>query len=543
MKPVLELRILSGPSLGAAIELAGGVYTVGADDACDLVLAADSSVAGRHLELRIQMLSEGQPPEVFARPLEGEIAINGTAVPDSGAPLGNGEVLGLGFTALAWQPIGGAWGRITLAPLEFARLVSSRAAEENPETENAESAESAQEKTKGTEEARSAEATPPSSAPPETVESGAGRESGPPPVPRRGSLFRAGVTMLVSAALIFALILAWLALSREIPDLPPPMDAAARQLQEVLGKGIPGLPPSPDAAARQLREALETEGFRGIRVKTGVSRALVLRGTVENDRELRRMLKLAADLPFRVHVGEVRVGSDLLRVTRETLNAHGFFPEVRYRDAGDDLDLALYLKDRMVETGMMASLAPDLPKLDAASRKVAYARDVEPVLLRELSRLGLEGKDAVYLAGKVILPFRLDFKARRELDAALAAVRESLGVPVFFQVTETMDALPGQKTIVLPAERPDDAAPMAADGPAGGENAADKVPAAPVGLGGLEVMSVTVGEIPFVTMRDQQKFFPGAVLPGGAVLVSIHADHLVLQDGGETITYPLKEKP
>ena len=94
MKPVLELRILSGPSLGAAIELAEGVYAIGAEDVCDLVLAADSSVAGRHLELRIQA-SEGLPPEVFARPLAGKIAINGTAVPESGAPLLAGEVLGL----------------------------------------------------------------------------------------------------------------------------------------------------------------------------------------------------------------------------------------------------------------------------------------------------------------------------------------------------------------------------------------------------------------------------------------------------------------
>ncbi|MDR2451619.1 MAG: type III secretion system inner membrane ring subunit SctD [Candidatus Accumulibacter sp.] len=540
MKPVLELRILSGPSLGAAIELAGGVYAIGADDACDLVLAADSSVAARHLELRVQArTSEGQLPEVFARPLAGEIAINGAAVPEAGAPLLPGEVLGLGFTALAWQPVGGAWGRITLAPLEFARFASDRAAKESLEAKTAESTEPtepARERTKGAEEAKSAgdasSSPPSSSAPPAEI-----KESGPPPPPRRGFLFRAGVCAVVSLALVFALVLAWLALGREIPGLSPPLSAAARQWREAVDSLAQRLAPSPDAAARQLRAALETEGFRGIRVETGASRALVLRGTVENDQELRRVLDLAADLPFRVHVREVRVGSDLLRITRETLNTHGFFPEVRYRDADDGLTLALYLKDSMVETGMMASLSPDLPKLDAASRKVVYARDVEPVLIRELSRLGLEGREAVYLAGKVILPFRLDFKARQELDAALAAVRESLGVPVFFQVTETMDAIPGQKTILLPDAGPDDAE---AGGQAAGETAVREGRA---GLGGLEVMSVTLGEIPFVTMRDRQKFFPGAVLPGGAVLVSIHADHLVLQDGGETITHPLKEKP
>ena len=516
MKPVLELRILSGPSLGAAIELAEGVYAIGAEDVCDLVLAADSSVAGRHLELRIQA-SEGLPPEVFARPLAGKIAINGTAVPESGAPLLAGEVLGLGFTALAWQAIGGTWSEITLAPLEFTRFLSVPAAEENLETKPAR------------EEAERAEDAP-SSAPPE---SGEIEEIGPPPVPRRGLFFRAGVATAVALALIFALMLAWLAMGKGIPGLPPPMDAAAQQWREAVGSLAQRLTaPSPEAIAQQLRTALETEGVRGIRVETGAARALVLRGTVENDQELRQVLNLAADLPFRVHVGEVRVGSDLLRVTRETLNAHGFFPEVRYRDADDGLTLALYLKDRMVETGMMASLIPDVPKLDTATREVIYAQDVEPVLTPELSRLGLESKEVVYLAGKVILPFRLDFEAREELDMALATVQETLGVPVFFQVTESMDAILGQKTILLP----DDAGTQEEDGQAE-ENVVHE------SLNGLEVMSVTLGEIPFVTLRDQQKFFPGAVLPGGAVLVSIHADHLIFQDGWETITYPLKEKP
>ncbi|MDR0379892.1 MAG: type III secretion system inner membrane ring subunit SctD [Candidatus Accumulibacter sp.] len=527
MKPVLELRILSGPSLGAAIELADGTYVIGADDACDLVLAADSSVAGRHLELRIRTRAENQPPEVFAQPLEGKIAINGAAVPEPGAPLPDGEVLGLGFTALAWQPIGGAWGQITLAPLEFARLASGQTTEENPETNSAESSGIAQEETEKAERAEVAS----SSAPQETVESGKIGEGEPPPPPRHGFLFRASAAVIVLAALIFAFLLTWLALGKEIPNLPPPMDAAVRQLRETVDSLVQRLAQSPDAAARQLRKTLETEGFREIRVETGASRALVLRGTVENDQELRRVLDLAANLPFRVHVGNVRVGSDLLRITRETLNAHGFFPEVRYRDDDDGLDLALYLKDSMVETGMMASLAPDLPKLNAASRKVVYARDVEPVLSQELSRLGLEGGDVVYLAGKVILPFRLDFKARQELDVALAAVRETLGAPVFFQVTETpLDRLPEKQTIAVESGTN----PATDEGGSTDQLAVD-------GLGGLKVMSVTLGAIPFVTMTDQQKFFPGAVLPGGATLVSIHADRLIIQSGEETITHLLKE--
>jgi type III secretion system YscD/HrpQ family protein len=505
MSPLLELRILSGPSLGAAIELAEGTYTLGADDACDLILAADTSVAGRHLELQVRA-REGLAPEVWARPLEGGIVIDGAATPEEGAPLANGAALALGFTALAWQPAGSAWGTITLAPLEFARFAPAGEKAEPPETQARE-----------TEARESREKT----APPETT---AARESPPSETPtpetRPPSLAlprtRAGLAGLTVGLAVFAALVFLVA-------------ALAT------GKEIPGFPPSPGAAAQRLRLALDAAGFRNIRVETDAARALVLRGQVENDQALRRVFHLTEGLPFRVRVSELRVGSDLLRVTRETLNTHGFFPEVRYRDAsGDDLALALYLKDSMVETGMMASLSQDLPKLAAATRKVAYARDVAPVLERELSQIGLEGERAVYLAGKVALPFRLDFRSREQLDAALAAVRKTLGVPVLFQVTETaLDRLPDARTIRLSQENSPDAE--------GGRSAS--ADGEPDRLGGLRVMSVTLGEIPFVTMSDQQKFFPGAELPGGATIVSIHPDRLILQDGAETITYPLKEEP
>jgi type III secretion protein D len=492
MKPAVELRILSGPSLGAAIELAAGVHVLGQDEDCDLIFAADSSVAGRHLELRVREREDGSP-EVWARPLEGDIVIAGVKAPEAGVALKNGEALGLGFTALAWQPVGASWGAITLVPLEFAGLAAGSAA--NPKPASLE--------TKA--ETRAAESQSAKALGMAAEESAASIPS------RRERHLRAGGIAAISLAFVFVLVVAvmtWRA-------------------------------PSLEAAAEDLRAALDTAGFREIQADALSSRALALRGRVADDRELRRVFRLTEGLSFRVHVEDVRVGSDALRFTRETFQAHGFFPEVRYRESGDDaavrqdIELSLYLKDALVEAGMMASLSPDLPKLATASRRVVYARDVAPVLEAELSRAGLEGGRAVYLAGKVVLPFRLDFKARRKLETALSATRASLGVPVFFQVTETaLEEISGKRTIAM--ARPDSSGFFDENAPAA--SGTD-------GLGGLKVVSVTLGEIPFVTMSDQQKFFPGAVLPDGATLVSIHADRLILQTGEETRTHFLQETP
>jgi hypothetical protein len=112
VKPLLELRVLSGPSLGAVIELGPGTYVIGSDGGCDLVLAADASVAGRHLELRVREV--GGVPDVWARPPEGGIVINGVETAQEGAALPKKAVLGAGFTALAWQVPGESWGKITL---------------------------------------------------------------------------------------------------------------------------------------------------------------------------------------------------------------------------------------------------------------------------------------------------------------------------------------------------------------------------------------------------------------------------------------------
>ena len=46
------LRIFSGLHIGAEIELIEGIYVIGTDDSCDLILN-DSTLKGRHAALRV----------------------------------------------------------------------------------------------------------------------------------------------------------------------------------------------------------------------------------------------------------------------------------------------------------------------------------------------------------------------------------------------------------------------------------------------------------------------------------------------------------
>jgi type III secretion system YscD/HrpQ family protein len=499
MKPLIELRVVSGPALGAVIELPAGRCSVGADDTCDIVLAADSTVAGRHLALDIRQSAAGV--EVEALPLEGgRVVLNGVELAEAGAAVPPGEALGLGFSALAWRPAGEPWEPITLVTLEFAQsLIQTR---------------TPQDKATGAEtESPVAEAAGEHADDPEvTADADTGDKT-----PARGALWkRSGLSALALAVVTLVALV-------------------------VLVYTHTGV--SRAAQVQALAEELERAGIKTVVVLEAEDPdALLLRGVVADDESLNALTRIAGAQPLRTYLN-VRVGDDLLRVVRETLNAHDFYPEVSYAD-GDRLHLALYLKDALTENRLL-ELGQDVPRLAQASRKLAYAQDVAPLLGKELRALGLDAERVAYLPGKVLLPYQLTPDARQQLAAALNRVRQSLGVPIVFQVEagggeRVALSAPGDNddapgfTPVLPATTA--SATMTGDPTrtAEGKNAA---------LGALTVMSVTPGAIPFVTMSDQQKFFPGAVLPNGISLVSIHTDRLVLQRDQEIFTYSLKETP
>lgn len=74
----VTLRIFSGLHTGAEIELTEGVYVIGADDSCDLILS-DSSLSARHAALHV-LFPEGSA-QVTAEPLDGAVILSGDAVP------------------------------------------------------------------------------------------------------------------------------------------------------------------------------------------------------------------------------------------------------------------------------------------------------------------------------------------------------------------------------------------------------------------------------------------------------------------------------
>lgn len=55
----------------------------------------------------------------------------------------------------------------------------------------------------------------------------------------------------------------------------------------------------------------------------------------------------------------------------------------------------------------------------------------------------------------------------------------------------------------------------------------------------LDIHSVSIGEVSYITLEDGSKYFEGATLDNGAVLTHIAADHIVLRKSGRNTKYRL----
>jgi type III secretion protein D len=493
MKTLAELRILSGPAAGATMELGAGEYRLGSAEDNDIALIADKSLAAQHLRLAVRENPEAEGgAEVRVIPLA-RATSGGEQWPQAGANLLAGELLALGLTALAWRPPEAAWPPITLIPLEFAQRLLGERQEAVP---SGKAVDPPPDVAPAPEQADDAFSAGP--------EESAGAERGKNRDIRKMAL--AGIALAV---------LVFLALGSLSP-------------RSFHRSGDP-------ATIERVRAAIGEAGFSGIEVRADPADRglLTLSGEVADDPARQSLARVAREsgpegLRFKL---DLSVRGDFLRAVEETLNAHGFYPAVRASSASADtprIALSLYLKDELTE-GAMLALAGDLPALDKAERRVVYARDLAPLLEAELSALGLDARRVGYLAGKVLLPYRLPPKTAEKLAASLDRVRAALGVPIVFQHTET-----------AAATLKDDDAPKAilakTLAPSAVENSRNADP-----LGGLKVVSVTPGAMPFVTLSDRQTLFAGAELPGGAVLTGIFIDRLEFLRGRDTYTHILQE--
>ena len=109
----LYLKVLSGPHLGAEMDLAPGVYVLGSGDSCDVILS-DATLAGRHVELTVS--DHG----VSARELDGGLLVDGERIQGGARDLAPFEIATIGTTHFAVGIQGEPWPELSLPSLVLA---------------------------------------------------------------------------------------------------------------------------------------------------------------------------------------------------------------------------------------------------------------------------------------------------------------------------------------------------------------------------------------------------------------------------------------
>lgn len=477
------LRIFSGLHLGAEIELIEGVYVIGTDDSCDLILS-DSSLKARHAALRVS--ASGDAVSLSAEPLDGPVTCSGASIDEESgiAPLAPFQ---LGLLTAAWIP-GDAPDRAAgWAAVE--ERISPNDAPKAP-TGTAAVPEGA-----GTE--------PPADIPAALPADGSSpelsQEKAEKPLSKRGR----GLFLAASVVLAGALCFGW---HDSAPDPTP---------------------------AQLMRSLLDEAGYDKLNVVPG-DKSITVTGRIATDQERGRLLRLAQLLKFPVYL-EVTVHSDAADAVRASFNTLGLWPEVTELppSARPGVRVRGYIRNGFLEEMALSTAVRNVPALRTPAdggrpsleifRHICHEDEVAAELEPALMAAGLDSIQKVFLPGRIELRGTLTPQSKAALADAAKAVVKKLGVPIPFDIINEAEEQKPKANIYTNQG----AHALRQEAPA---------PAAST----FKVISVSMGALKFVTLESGERIFEGGELPGGYMLERIGLDALTLTKNSKTTQYPLR---
>lgn len=485
----MQFKFVAGPHLGAQLSLEPGSYTLGTGAECDLIVA---EALEQPCTVRLMLDESGA---LSAALIEGSAKLDGKALGEEPQPWPEGTVLTIGLSALV--PFSGSF---SLEKLDLASLGLVSAPQTAAEAQSAETEAPAQPEEAPADTAAAAE---PSFAAPEAAACAAAAAK-----KQRRRL------LLLTLPGLAALLLLLSALSA--------------------GSYLYGERAQQREAVAQAQRFLQQQGWHTVAVSFADG-LLRFKGTLPGADDLGR---LAAELPPSPYAAafEITFSAEKLQALERALGVLG--AQVKAAAAADGkVSLYGYVKDPYVEAELLNAVQPYFADL-VLQPHFKYFEEALP-LLQEQSRklqLPLEWGSA---DTALIYSGRLTFAERGRMEELRTAVSTALGVPLKF-----LNADEARQVLIARINDPKAVAALmqsAAGVPEAAAPTADS--AAPAESTGAfrvqDVIGVTMQPLRFITLKSGQKFFEGAVLPGGAVLQQISLDRLVLNQHGREVSYEL----
>jgi len=480
------LRIFSGLHQGAEIELTEGVYVIGTDDSCDLILS-DSSLKARHAALRVSC--ESGKIDFSVEPLDGNVSLNGTAILDERS-IASLVPFQLGLLVAAWLPAD------TLDMPERWNEVEKRlTAKDAPRNVTAVSEPIPLDNGAGTEEATALEREGENP----SLAAGEAQADSVKPKSKRGR----DLCIIASMLLVGALCFSW---------------------------NAPSADPTP---AQIMRSLLDEAGYHKLNIVPG-DRSITVTGRIATDRERGRLLKLAQLLDFPVYL-EVTVHSDAADAVRASFNSLGLWPEVTELPPSSRPGVRVrgYIRNGFIEEMALSTTKRNVPSLHSSAGgkpelelfcEICHEDEVEAQLAPALMAAGLDDIQKVYLPGRIELRGTLTPQSKAALVEAAESVEKKLGVPIPFDIINEAEELRPKANIYTNQ----------------GQHAMQKENTSAPSSASFKVVSVSMGAMKFITLETGERVFEGGELPGGHILEHIDVEALTLKKNGKSINYPLR---
>lgn len=597
------LRVFSGPHTGAEVVLPPGDHVIGTEDSCDIILS-DGGLAPRHVSIGVTAGVPGAPSTVHITPLDGPVRYDDAEVPATGVTLAPATPCHIGETCLAWNTPGAPWETFDLTPRQSVTAADAAAGtsamaggDPAASTLSANAAASASPSGAAGDAPSGASQTPTLSATSanEVDDLVLGSPTRPHHEKRwRSALLAAAVMLLCTSTVVITL--------ETRPPAPP--ERAAHLAAQLHAAGLTALRVEArpegvvvsglldDEAQRirlwdmarnllyrvQLEVAVRSDVLHAVKAafnSRGIYPEVTFMPAADTTPTTPPLSAQAmpkavpgtpdagtglAQSPYPATTsmadtgtaasgvagtggsngdnsgndGNNSDGKSIGGMTAGTVPAGAAAlasAPLATPQAKAGLRVAGYMRDGVVEAWAFDALREDVPQMPHVTRDLRYASQVAPVLDPLLADAGLKHVQTRYLSGVVQLSGDLDAAQREALDTVLAQTRTRLQVDIPFEVVQSAPA-PDKKQQEAPA-------PVAGRGftPARHEAAA---PAQAEGPQGIDVRSVTLTPLRFVTTGDGQRIFEGGMLPGGYVVESISTTELHLRKDGRSTIYRLR---
>lgn len=264
-----------------------------------------------------------------------------------------------------------------------------------------------------------------------------------------------------------------------------------------------------------IEKYLAENGFPTISI-TLADNTILFEGILNSNAEQAKLYALAQTMQYPVHMN-IMIKEDIENAFKNTLATEDIHPAIDIKN--DTIHLSYYVKNAFIQQIAHKNLKEMLPSYlteHVVYDTVLYADVLQKLIDSKKEELGLENVYFSYDKGRVLISGVNTLEQENTVANIFDAINNELGFKIVYSLAQN-----GQTKTQGTVQKKQ-------------KNSFEEKTKE------LNVKSVTIGAIPFITLDNDEKIFEGGMLPTGATLEKITLHELTLMENNSLTTYQLR---